>query len=161
LDPAFFSNTNLDGTTRRRGVEVFAYSSLGKLDFSAGYTYTDADIISGSYAGSTVPGVPAHRVTLAAFMPVGERFSLAANAVYVGRRPFISDFANAFPDQASYFVMNAKLKYKWRFLSVFVDLNNITNSKYSEYGVLGGFPTEQAFYPSPEFNLLAGIAIDL
>jgi iron complex outermembrane receptor protein len=161
LDPAFFSNTNLDGTTRRRGVEVFAYSSLGKLDFSAGYTYTDADIISGSYAGSTVPGVPAHRVTLAAFMPVGERFSLAANAVYVGRRPFISDFANAFPDQASYFVMNAKLKYKWRFLSVFVDLNNLTNSKYSEYGVLGGFPTEQAFYPSPEFNLLAGIAIDL
>ena len=161
LDPAFFTNTNLDGTTRRRGVEVFAYTALGNLDFSAGYTYTDADITSGSYAGGSVPGVPAHRVTLAALLPLGEGFSLAANAVYVGRRPFISDFANAFPDQDSYFVMNAKLKYKWRFLSVFVDLNNLTNSQYSEYGVLGGFPTEPAFYPSPEFNLLAGVAIDL
>ena len=161
LDPEFFLNTNLDGTTRRRGVEVFAYSALGKLDISAGYTYTDADITSGSFAGSIVPGVPAHQLTLAALMPLGEEFTLAANAVYVGRRPFISDFANAFSDQASYFVLNAKLKYTWRFLSIFVDLNNLTDSEYSEYGVLGGFPTEQAFYPSPEFNFLAGVAIDL
>ena len=110
---------------------------------------------------SAVPGVPPHQVTLAALAPLGRGFSLAANAIYISSRPFISDFANAFPDQDSYFVMNAKLKYKWRFLSVFVDLNNITDSEYSEYGALGGFPTEQAFYPSPEFNFLAGIAIAL
>jgi len=26
--------------------------------------------------------------------------------------------------------------------------------------VLGGFPQEQAYYPSPEFNFLAGVAVN-
>ena len=57
--------------------------------------------------------------------------------------------------------MNAKLKYERGPFSLFIDLNNVTDAEYSEYGVLGGFPVlQEAIYPSPEFNLLAGLAID-
>jgi hypothetical protein len=91
---------------------------------------------------------------------LGGGVSVAVDGKYVGSRPFISDFENAFPFQESYFVMNAKLKYEKNWFSVFVDLNNLTNAVYSEYGVLGGFPTEQAYYPSPEFNFLVGVAVN-
>jgi len=36
----------------------------------------------------------------------------------------------------------------------------LTDAEYSEYGVLGGFPVEEALYPSPEFNFLVGLAVD-
>ena len=38
--------------------------------------------------------------------------------------------------------------------------NNITDKDYSEYGVLGGWPVERAYFPSPEFNILFGLSID-
>jgi outer membrane receptor protein involved in Fe transport len=38
-------------------------------------------------------------------------------------------------------------------------VNNIFNEEYSEYGVLGGYPLEQAYYPSPKTNFLVGISI--
>jgi outer membrane receptor protein involved in Fe transport len=42
----------------------------------------------------------------------------------------------------------------------FLDINNLTNREYSEFGVLGGFPVEKAFYPSPKRNFLVGLSID-
>ncbi|MDG2335049.1 MAG: TonB-dependent receptor [Myxococcota bacterium] len=160
LDPEFFTNTNLDGKTRRRGLEFSIFAGIKNLDVSVGYAYTKADIIGGSYSGKEVPGVPAHQVTLSGLIELGGGVSVAVDGKYVGSRPFISDFENAFPFQESYFVMNAKLKYEKNWFSVFVDLNNLTNAVYSEYGVLGGFPTEQAYYPSPEFNFLVGVAVN-
>jgi hypothetical protein len=35
------------------------------------------------------------------------------------------------------------------------------NHEYSEYGVLGGFPVERAFYPSPTFNARVGIRLPI
>jgi len=96
FDPATFANINLDGTTRRTGVELYVYGGLGILDLSVVYTYTDSEILDGPYQGSVVPGVPAQRVTLGGLLSLGWGFSLAADGVYVGPRPFISDFANAF-----------------------------------------------------------------
>ena len=43
---------------------------------------------------------------------------------------------------------------------MFLDINNVTDKKYSEYGVLGGFPLEEAFYPSPERNVLFGVSAE-
>jgi len=160
LDPESFKNSNLDGGTERRGFEISMFAGIKNLDVSLGYAYTNAHITGGTYSGKEVPGVPAHQFTMSGLIALGRGMSIAVDGKYVGSRPFISDFANAFPDQASYFAMNAKLKYERDWLSVFVDLNNLTNAAYSEYGVLGGFPQEQAYYPSPEFNFLAGVAVN-
>ena len=39
--------------------------------------------------------------------------------------------------------------------------NNIFNEEYAQFGSIGGFPLERAYYPSPEFNLLAGATLEL
>ena len=84
------------------------------------------------------------------------------DAIYVGERPFISDFSNHFSNQEDYLVVNTKLKYKWKNITAFLNINNITDEEYSEYGALSTFPiTETAFYPSPKINFLAGVSIEL
>jgi outer membrane receptor protein involved in Fe transport len=84
---------------------------------------------------------------------------LGVNGIYVGSRPFISDFSNTYDHQESYTVINAKIEYSWNWFIFFLNLNNIFDETYSSYGVLGGFPTQRAYYPSPEFNIFAGVTM--
>jgi iron complex outermembrane receptor protein len=164
-DPAsgfFGANVNLDGKTHRDGVEVVLSKVYKKITVSGSYTYTDAKIIGGNYDGNKFPNIPRHKATLNTFFSLGYGFSLNVDGVWVGKRPFVSDFANAFDDQDEYFVLNTKLNYRWKNLTAFLNINNLTNEEYSEYGVLSTFssPWEEAFYPSPKINFLAGISAD-
>ncbi|MBW1724396.1 MAG: TonB-dependent receptor [Deltaproteobacteria bacterium] len=164
-DPAsgyFGANVNLDGKTRRDGVEVVLSKVYEKVTLSGSYTYTDAEIIGGSYDGSKFPNVARHKATLDTLFSLGYGFSLNVNGFWVGERPFVSDFANAFDEQDDYFVLNTKLKYRWKNITAFLNINNLTNEEYSEYGVLSTFssPWEEAFYPSPKINFLAGVSVE-
>jgi len=164
-DPAsgfFGANVNLDGKTRRDGVEVVLSKVYEKMTLSGSYTYTDAKIIGGHYDGSKFPNVPRHKATVNALFSLWHGISLNVNGFWVGKRPFVSDFANTFDDQDDYLVLNTKLKYRWKNLTAFLNINNLTNEEYSEYGVLSTFssPWEEAFYPSPKINFLVGISAD-
>lgn len=161
LNPITFNNENLDGTTRRDGVEVSLVWMIDRLTFRGGYRYTDATLEDGTFAGNNVPGVPRHKVDLEASYQFSQEFLAAVNGSYVGKRPFESDFFNAFAEQDDYFLINAKLIYRQDRFSLFLNLNNLTDEEYSEYGVLGGFPVEQAYYPSPGFNILGGLSVKL
>lgn len=93
---------------------------------------------------------------------LGKNFTIALNGIYMGERPFISDFSNAFSDQEDYLVINTRLKYNWKDMTTFLDINNITDKNYSEYGGISTFPViEQGFFPSPKINFLFGISIEL
>jgi outer membrane receptor protein involved in Fe transport len=88
---------------------------------------------------------------------------VALNGEYVGKRVFVSDWANSLGKQNDYFVVNAKLKYVWRNVTAFMDINNLLNEKYSEYGEIyanaGERTYERAYYPSPEMNFLVGASL--
>ena len=164
-DPAsgfFGANVNLDGKTRRDGVEVVLSKVYERMTLSGSYTYTDAEITGGNYDGSKFPNVPRHKATLDTLFSLGYGFSLNVNGFWVGERPFVSDWENAFDDQDDYFILNTKLKYRWKNLTAFLNINNLTNEEYSEYGVLSTFgsPWEEAFYPSPKINFLAGVSAE-
>ena len=163
-DPAigfFGANVNLDGKTRRDGVEVVLSKVYETMTLSGSYTYTDAKIIGGDYDGSKFPNVARHKATLDTLFSLGYGFFLNVNGFWVGERPFVSDFENAFDEQDDYFVLNTKLKYRWKNLTAFLNINNLTNEEYSEYGVLSlGSIWEEAFYPSPEINFLFGISAE-
>lgn len=162
FNPVAYANENLDGPTRRQGVELTVAKDFGWAQLSGSYTYTDAEILGGQFAGEDVPNVPEHQASVNALVPLPRGFSLALSGTYVGKRPFISDFANAFPEMDSYVVLNAKLKYHWRQLTAFLDVNNLLNEKYSEYGVIGydsNGNEVRSYYPSPEANFLAGISL--
>jgi outer membrane receptor protein involved in Fe transport len=120
-----------------------------------------AKIEEGTFQGKNVPNVPKNKATVEITCHITREFNAILNGIYIGERPFISDWSNDFSNQASYFLMNAKFTYKWKSVSSFLNINNLTNKKYSEYGVIGGNPLQEAFYPSPRINFLAGLSIAL
>jgi len=159
-NPLTYMNENLDGKTRRDGVEVSAYSKItDKISARASYTYLNARIRDGFYSGKEIPNVPMHKATAEVVAGLGKGFTAALNSIYVGERPFISDFSNNFSKQKQYALLNAKLAYEKKGLRAFIEINNLTNKSYSEYGVIGGFPQEKAYYPSPGRNFAAGLSI--
>ncbi len=160
--PFVWTNENLDGKTRRDGFEISLTKNFVNVTISGSYKYTDANIKGGQFDGNKIPNVPRHLASFNTLFPIGQGFSFVLNGTYVGKRPFISDFSNEFDEQEDHFVLNTKVRYMWKKLTAFVDINNVLNEKYSEYGVLGifGFPVEEAFYPSPEINFLVGVSAD-
>jgi iron complex outermembrane receptor protein len=160
-NPNSFANENLDGKTRREGFELSITKSFDKVMLKGNYTYTDATIQSGQFADKAFPNVPRHQAALSGLFTLGKGFTLAVDGNYVGERPFISDFSNRFENQKDYLVVNTKLKYQWKNFTAFLNINNITDEEYSEYGALSTFPiTQTAFYPSPKINFLVGISAD-
>ena len=85
---------------------------------------------------------------------------LSAGYNYVGSSYVISDQANNFDKLGSYYTIDAKLAYKYKILKAFIGVNNLTDRKYSEYGVMDTFLTKRNFYPAPERNFFAGIQFD-
>jgi iron complex outermembrane recepter protein len=158
FNPITFANENLDGKTRRQGLELMLSKTFGNINLYGTYAYIDAEIRTGLFSGNKIPNVARHKANGGMELLIVKNLTLALNGIYVGNRPFDGDFPNDFDDQDDYFLLNAKLRYQWKNYSPFINLNNITNEKYSEYGVLGGFPNEEAFYPSPRFNFLVGIS---
>jgi iron complex outermembrane receptor protein len=148
----FGANDNFDDETRRDGVEIAAGIKFDGISLRASYTYTDAEVQGGQFEGNDVPSVPEHMATFDSIFDIGRGFTLALNGIYVGTRFFESDWANAFPKQDDYVVLNAKVKYNWKKYTAFLDINNILDEEYSEFGVLSSPPVEPAFYPSPEIN---------
>lgn len=160
-NPVTYANQNLDGLTRRNGSELSVVAKVTDNVLLRGtYTYMDAKIRGGMFSGSHVPNVPENMATMEGQYSPFKGFTIILNGSYIGKRPFISDFSNSFSDQNSYYCINNKYKYKWKKITAFLNINNLTNQKYSEYGVIGGVPLEKAFYPSPGRNFLAGVSID-
>jgi outer membrane receptor protein involved in Fe transport len=159
-DPLIYANENFEDEIRRQGVEISLTKAFDIARLTGAYTYTDAEIRGGQFDGNDVPNVAKHKATLDTIFFLGERLTVALNGIYVGERPFVSDYANAFGDQDDYLVINGKFKYNWNQYTAFLDINNMFNEGYAEYGVLGGFPVEEAFYPSPKFNFFLGLSLD-
>jgi iron complex outermembrane receptor protein len=161
FNPTSFANENLDGKTRRDGVEISLTKTFTRATISGNYTFTDATIEGGKFSGKNFPNVPEHKFSLKTLLSLGYGFSVSVNGVYVGERPFISDFANDFEDQEDYLVINTKLIYNWKQMTAFLNINNIFNEEYSEYGGVSTFPiTETGFFPSPKINFILGLSAE-
>jgi iron complex outermembrane recepter protein len=162
FNPLTYGNENLDGMTRRQGIEVSFKASLGSgLLMQGSYTYLQATIEEGELAGKDIPGVAKNKATLSATLFPLKGLSLLVNGTYVSGRPFISDFRNEFPYQENYFVMNSRIEYRQGNCKGFIGVNNLLNKEYAEYGVLGLSPSyewERGYYPSPSRNYLAGLS---
>jgi len=161
FNPTNFANENLDGKTRRDGFEFSITKIFDKVTLNGNYTFTDATIRSGQFKNNDVPNVPKHKGAVSGLFTLGKGFSLVVDGIYVGERYFISDFSNRFEKQEDYLLINTKLRYLWNKMTVFLNINNVTNESYDEYGALSMPPdVEPAFYPSPKTNFLFGVSAD-
>jgi len=157
LNFATFTNEN-HPETLHQGVEIGSKVDLFKrLTLFGNYTFEKATFQDDPFETNDIPAVPRHKANLGFriydIIP-GLIFSATYN--FVGSSFVISDQANQFDKLSKYYTVDARISHEWQWFKAFVGVNNITNRQYSEYAVLGGFPTVRNFYPAPERNWVAG-----
>lgn len=157
----FGANENFAGFNSRRGLEIEAGMQWNQLTLTGSYTLADSEVEDGEYSGSAVPGVPGQSFSVKGIYFISDNFDVTVEGIYGGERYFESDWANAFQKQEDYFLLNSRIQYGTGRMLLHLDLKNILSQEYSQYGVLGGFPLQRAYYPSPEINAVAGITIKM
>lgn len=158
-NPLTFTNEN-HPETLHRGIEIGAKAEPCRFfTCFANYTYEKATFGKEPYNGNDIPAVPKNRgnfgFNIHDFIP---GLTLTAQYNYVGSSYAISDQANQHEKLDSYCTIDSRISYKWKNMETFFGVNNITNEDYSQYGVIGGFPSGLYLYPAPERNWLAGIS---
>ena len=165
FNPDTFTNENAE-KTRRQGFEVgLRVKPLEWLSIWGNYGYILPRLRGGGFSGNDIPNVPRHKGSIGADLNFGKIFlkecfkglSINGRANLFGSRHFISDWSNQVEKLDRYYTLDVKLSYSWKGLKAFVGVNNITNQKYAEYGVLN-FLKQPNYYPSPERNFFGGIS---
>ena len=158
LNFATFTNEN-HPKTLHQGVEIGIKGNFFKrLTVFGNYTFERAKFRREPFQYNEIPAVPRHKANLGfRIYDLIPGLIFSANYNFVGSSFLISDQANRFRKLEQYDTIDARVSYEWKWINAFVGVNNITNRKYSEYAVLGGFPTVRNFYPAPERNWIAGL----
>jgi len=157
FNPATFSNENYTDKTRH---EVWMVQEQWQLSeqarISANYTYTVARFRGGAFNGKDIPAVPKHKFGARVDAKFQNGFGMMLNLGWVGSSWLISDQANVQAKLGSYLVMDAAMSYRWQQAELFARVENLTNRKYSSYGVSGW--AGAAYYPAPTLTARAGVS---
>jgi iron complex outermembrane receptor protein len=142
--PTVFKNVNLP-PTERRGVEMdVRWRVNASATIEGGYSYTDAQFISGSVggisvAGKQVPLVPLHKASMSAVWRASERTSMTFRTTYSGRARLDNDQQNTSTFQKPSSLVSDLVviheKDQWRLRA---SVLNLTNESYFTYGGLSG-----------------------
>ena len=163
-DPVNFIGFNNNiSRTLRRGVEVSVKGRWGKLlDGFFNYTFTKATfetdvlLFSGQVRkGDELPLVPRHRMSAGLNWRPLDGLTLSLLGNYVGRQFLLNDEPNNAKRLADYFVLGSRIAYTCKDWTVQLSINNLTDRKYSTFGVLGA--TEPFRVPAPGINAFGGI----
>jgi iron complex outermembrane receptor protein len=131
LDPATFTNTNID-SSHKYGLEIQDHFSFNDT-LSAGliYTYTRAIIdrekdFAGAADGNDLPGVPKHAVTANLNYKFLESGNLNLSHAWRDSTYAYNDFTNnATQKQGYYESTNVAVSYRYKKVQLFASVNNI------------------------------------
>jgi iron complex outermembrane receptor protein len=163
-DPVnFFGRNENISRTLRRGIEVSLKGRYAKLlDAYLNYTLmkatfdTDVLLFSGQVRkGDELPLVPRHRIGTGVNVYPLDGLTVSLFGSYVSKQFLLRDEPNQAKQLGQYFVLNSRVAYKWENWTAHVTLNNLTDRKYSTFGVL---VTEPFYIPAPRFNVFAGLS---
>jgi outer membrane receptor protein involved in Fe transport len=149
----FFDNI---GDTKRVGVELGLSGSWSKLDWFTNYSYLEATFddsftssspnnpaadANGDIAveeGDRIPGLPEHNLKIGADYHFTPKFSVGTDLVYNSDQHFRGDEANLLDTIDGYVVVNARASYQFnKNISVFGNVNNLFDTDYESFGLLG------------------------
>ena len=158
FDPVNFANINLDDTARKGIITSGYWKTTQHSGFSVSYTYTDAEVSNGVFAGKEIPFVAKHSALFTTDYAVSEAWQVFAELVAISDRVFSGDFDNVLGKLPGYAVVNFKAEYNINDFTFSGRVNNVLNKQYSDVGQLGTDPNtfapREAFFPSPEINFL-------
>jgi iron complex outermembrane receptor protein len=157
FNPYTYTNENFS-KTRRQGIELGTRTKpLQWLTLWGNYSYIKPTLQDEPYSGNDIPGVPRHKASVGTDVKVWNGLFLNTGINFIGSRYFFSDWANNVDKLDAHYSIDAKLSYAWKGLKAFVGVNNLTNQKYSEFGVVNAAGAE-FFYPSPDRNFIGGVS---
>ncbi len=153
----YFSNV---GRTRRLGLEADLIGRQrlaggSRIEWSLYYTFMDAtfetaftapselhpDAVNGAIqvpVGAHIPSIPRHLGKVGLTYIAGFGLSAGVNVVANSGQYLRGDEANRLPQVPGYVLVNARAAYRfWSHADVFILANNVFDSKFSSFGVLG------------------------
>lgn len=167
-DPATFAGRNANiSRSLRKGIELTLKSRYGEMiDGFLNYSYTKATfetdvlLFSGQVKkGDEFPLVPHHRFSAGVNLFPVKGLTLSLMGSYVGSQYLLSDEPNNSKKLDGYIVLNSKVSYDWKNITAYVAVNNLTNEKYSTFGILGGGAIEPFLIPGSATTFFAGAII--
>jgi iron complex outermembrane receptor protein len=146
------ANLNMDRSLRKGIILGAEHALLNNLKIGGTYTYTDSELLAGSFKGNEVPFVARHTFNIFANYRFDQQWNLYVDGQYTGERYLAGDDANALSKIDGYVVMNASLKWQRNHWTTQLTINNMFNEEYDAY--IGNRYGSTNHYPAPERNML-------
>lgn len=155
-NPLTFANENYD-KTKRDGIEAnLFYLIMEGLKLDLNYTYIKAKFDGGQFDGNNIPLVPNHKLS-GKVSYILNNFTFMFVSTYVGERYLVSDQQNTSPALPGVTTFDMNVLYKYKRLSAFLGIKNLTEKQYSDYGALNVATSVRYFYPSAGRQFMFGI----
>jgi iron complex outermembrane receptor protein len=149
----FFENV---GDTRRVGLELGLAQPAGRVQWAVNYSYISAtfedafNINSPNHPaavgdtalrvpeGADIPGIPRHQLNAALDFEFEGRLTMGVDASFRSGVRVRGDEVNLLPETSSYTVVNLRAEYRVSdAVRLFARIENLLDSKYESFGVLG------------------------
>lgn len=142
---------NLDGKTKRIGLELSSEQYFNKLTLRQNFTYLDHEIVDGPYKGNEIPGVSNLIFGVGATYEATSQLLLNIKTNYHGEAYPINDYPNDSSKVPSYTVTNISARYDFNNgLIVSAGIDNIFNEVYCSYIIYKPNSEVYSYSPSPE-----------
>ena len=142
------ANINLDESSRQGAMLELSWSLNDALTVGGSYTYTDAEIESGTFKGNEVPYVAEHSGVLNTTWQFLPSFSAYAEVAYTGSRYALGDDANAYEEVDAETMVNLALRWSsgnWR---ATLRANNVFGEKFDT--LTTDYSGYRSVYPAAE-----------
>lgn len=158
--------------TRRQGLEAGLQGYGERLHWSTGYSFIEATFesqfqaLSPNHAfadeegeisvlrGDRIPGIPRHQFKASADYTVLEGLTIGADLVSNSSQFLRGDESNQLADIAGYAVMNLRARYRiGTQLELFAKVENLFDTDYESFGLLGEDPSEAELPIIEDFSL--------
>lgn len=149
----FNKNRNLDGTSKRKGIEFSLEHYFDKLTISESITYMKTEFKE----GKDIPGIPNIKGVLNFNYKFNEKLSMNNSWEYYGKSYDSNDEANEREKIDSYLLSGLTFVYDFQDgLVINAGINNLFDEKYYDYVGYSSYSKTRNYYPAPERNYYIG-----
>ncbi|WP_300340334.1 TonB-dependent receptor [Fusobacterium sp.] len=151
---------NLNGKTRRFGLELVSEQYFEKLTIRESFTYMNNKIVDGPYEGHLIPGVSKIIGGVGVTYEIIPQLTLNLESKYIGKTFAANDFKNEFSKIKDYIVTDISMRYSLETgVTLYGGINNVFNEIYCDYVQMSTSKTtkELKYSPAEERTYVLGI----
>ena len=129
----FGANSNLEKSDRSGVTLDSRWKVNERVNVQLNYSYVDAEVSAGLFAGNSVPFVANQTANFIATFEMNDNWSFYIDAQHTGSRYGANDDANSFGKIGSYTLYNANVNWQLQQFSINVRANNLTGKQYNGF----------------------------